>query len=102
MKTAYLLGAAVLVSSLSGCNKSSDRSQGVEKQPSYPYERNPGTQPTTPQGGADGPRAEENKDLVPTEDPDSLGTTKTPAAIGNAPPSAPGPTGTTGGAPASK
>jgi len=81
MKNAYVLGAVLTVQALSGCNKPSDRYQGIEQQPSHPAERNPGTQPTTtPTGptGKDAP-ALENPGTAPAEDPDSPGTTRTPA-----------------------
>jgi hypothetical protein len=80
MKTAYVLGVVLAVHSLSGCNKSSDRYRGIEKQPAHPQERNPGTQPTTPSGGPEGPTTE-SPDTAPAEDPDTRGTTRSPSTV---------------------
>jgi hypothetical protein len=80
MKTAYLIAAMLSLQTVSGCNKPSDRYQGIEKQPSHPQQQNPGTQPTTPSGGPEAPSAEESDTTAPRQDPDSMGTTRTPAS----------------------
>lgn len=78
MKIAHVLGAMLALQAASGCTKPSDRYQGVEKQPSHPAERNPGTQPTvTPLGGQPAPALEE-PGTAPADDPDSPGTMRTP------------------------
>jgi len=81
MQLVYTLAAVLLASSLVGCTKPSDRHQGVEKPPSFPYQQSPGTQPTTEQGGPAAPKPEDERGAMPPEAPDTPGTTRPPASV---------------------